>query len=92
MLAHKPAQLEEVAAEVAPHAKAVVSILGGMPLADVEAAYPGAPVVPRACRTRRSRSAQGVIVLAADGDGRAPTEASRACSSASATCRRCPSG
>lgn len=45
VLCHKPAQLEEVAAEVAPHARAVASILGGTPRAAVQAAYPGVPVV-----------------------------------------------
>jgi pyrroline-5-carboxylate reductase len=45
VLCHKPAQLEEVAAEVAPHARAVASILGGTPLAALQAAYPGVPVV-----------------------------------------------
>ena len=45
VLCHKPAQLEEVAGEIAGAARVVVSILGGRALADVEAAYPGAPVV-----------------------------------------------
>src|SRR3954462_14303275 len=44
VLCHKPAQLGEVAAEIRERAKAVVSILGGVPLEDVEAAYPGLPV------------------------------------------------
>ena len=44
ILAHKPAQLEAVAAEVAGAAKAVVSILARKTLADVRAAYPGTPV------------------------------------------------
>src|SRR4051812_5376186 len=44
MLCHKPAQLDEVAAEIRDRAKAVISILGGVPIADVEAAYPGLPV------------------------------------------------
>ena len=44
ILCHKPAQLEEVAAEIGDRAKAVVSILGGTPTAKVEAAYPGRPV------------------------------------------------
>jgi pyrroline-5-carboxylate reductase len=44
VLCHKPAQLESVAAEVGERAKAVVSILGGVPLATVEAAYPDRPV------------------------------------------------
>src|SRR5204862_7273225 len=44
VLCHKPAQLGEVAAEIRGRVKAVVSILGGTPLADVEAAYPAKPV------------------------------------------------
>ncbi len=44
VLCHKPAQLEQVAAEIGDRAKAVVTILGGTPLAAVEAAYPDRPV------------------------------------------------
>src|SRR6201991_3683323 len=44
VLCHKPAQLESVALEVSPHAKAVASILAATPLRDVKAAYPGRPV------------------------------------------------
>jgi pyrroline-5-carboxylate reductase len=44
ILAHKPAQLHEVAAEAAPAAKIVVSLLARTPQADVRAAYPGTPV------------------------------------------------
>lgn len=44
VLCHKPAQLRAVAAEVAPHAKAVASILAATPLADLKAAYPDRPV------------------------------------------------
>lgn len=44
VLCHKPAQLERVAEETGGAADAVVSILGGTPVADVERAYPGAPV------------------------------------------------
>ncbi|HEY8865961.1 MAG TPA: pyrroline-5-carboxylate reductase dimerization domain-containing protein, partial [Solirubrobacteraceae bacterium] len=43
VLAHKPGQLAEVAAECEGRAKAVVSILGGTRLAKVEAAYPAVP-------------------------------------------------
>src|SRR5919198_795002 len=43
ILAHKPAQLAEVAWEAAGAAKAVVSILARTPLADVRSAYPGVP-------------------------------------------------
>src|SRR4051795_7631168 len=44
VLCHKPAQLNEVAEEIRDRAKAIVSILGATPVADVEAAYPGLPV------------------------------------------------
>jgi pyrroline-5-carboxylate reductase len=44
ILAHKPAQLAEVAWEAAGVAKAVVSLLARTPQADVRAAYPGVPV------------------------------------------------
>lgn len=43
VLCHKPAQLEQVAAEIDGAAKAVVSILGGVPLADIERTYPDTP-------------------------------------------------
>jgi pyrroline-5-carboxylate reductase len=44
VLCHKPAQLRDVADEIAPHARAVVSILGGVALAGVQAVYPELPV------------------------------------------------
>src|SRR5258706_6775675 len=44
VLAHKPAQLSEVAREVDGKADIVVSILGGVPTGAIEAAYPGAAV------------------------------------------------
>ena len=44
VLCHKPGQLHEVAAEVSGRARAVASILGGTPLAEVERAYPGVPM------------------------------------------------
>jgi pyrroline-5-carboxylate reductase len=44
VLCHKPAQLHEVAQEVACAAKAVASILAATPLAELEAAYQGIPV------------------------------------------------
>jgi pyrroline-5-carboxylate reductase len=44
VLCHKPQQLAEVAEEIRDRVNAVISILGGTPLADVEAAYPGKPV------------------------------------------------
>jgi pyrroline-5-carboxylate reductase len=44
VLAHKPAQLAAVAAEVAPHARLIASVLGGTALGELRAAYPGARV------------------------------------------------
>jgi pyrroline-5-carboxylate reductase len=43
-LAHKPAQLEEVAGELGGRASAVASVLGGVGLAALERAYPQVPV------------------------------------------------
>src|SRR3954463_28081 len=43
ILAHKPAQLAEVAWEAAGAAKIVVSLLARTPQADVRSAYPGVP-------------------------------------------------
>ena len=45
LLAHKPPGLERVAAEVGGAAKGVISILGGVPLAALRAAYGATPVV-----------------------------------------------
>jgi pyrroline-5-carboxylate reductase len=44
VLCHKPTQLSTVAAEVAPVAKAVASILATTPLPALQSAYPGLPV------------------------------------------------
>lgn len=44
ILAHKPAQLEEVAREVDGRAKAVASIVAATRVEQLEAAYPGVPV------------------------------------------------
>jgi pyrroline-5-carboxylate reductase len=44
ILCHKPPQLGAVADEIRDEAKVVVSILGGVPLAAVEEAYPDRPV------------------------------------------------
>lgn len=67
VLCHKPEQLEAVAAEVAPNAGAVVSILGGTPLAALRSAYPNAQVVrlmPNVAVERR----RGVICVAQESD------------------------
>jgi pyrroline-5-carboxylate reductase len=65
LLAHKPAQLHEVAAEIAPHAKAIASILALTPLAALKDAYPGAPVY-RLLPSLPVEVRQGAVVLAAD--------------------------
>jgi pyrroline-5-carboxylate reductase len=44
VLCHKPAQLGKIAAEVAPAAKAVASILAATPLSKLKDAYPDIPV------------------------------------------------
>jgi pyrroline-5-carboxylate reductase len=45
MLCHKPYQLDEVAEQIGGRAKAVGSILAGVPLSALEAAYPDTPVM-----------------------------------------------
>src|SRR5947199_581381 len=67
VLCHKPYQLEEVAAETAPHAHHVISVLGGVALDRLHAAYPQATVV-RAIPNTPVEIRQGVTVLA-EGDG-----------------------
>ena len=44
VLCHKPAQLAAVAAEIASAVKAVASVLGGVSISALQAAYPGVPV------------------------------------------------
>ena len=65
VLCQKPAQLESVAREVAPHARAIVSILAATPLADVKAAYPDRPVY-RVLPSTPVEVRQGAVILAAD--------------------------
>jgi pyrroline-5-carboxylate reductase len=66
-LCHKPDQLAAVAAEVAPHAKAVVSILGGVPLDALRNAYPDVPLV-RLMPNVAVELGRGVICMAEEGD------------------------
>jgi pyrroline-5-carboxylate reductase len=70
VLCHKPSQLDEVAAEVAPHARAVASILASTPLASLRAAYPERPVY-RFIPSLPVEVRQGAVVQAADGGGQA---------------------
>jgi pyrroline-5-carboxylate reductase len=64
VLCHKPAQLADVAGEVAPHVKAVASILAATPLADLQDAYPGMPVY-RFIPSLPVEVRQGAVVQAA---------------------------
>ncbi len=68
VLCHKPAQLQGVAGEVAPHAKAVASILAATPLGALRDAYPGKPVY-RFIPSLPVEVRQGAVVQAADPDG-----------------------
>src|SRR5664279_1271577 len=64
VLCHKPAQLQDVAREVAPHAKAVASILAATPLQALRDAYPGRPVY-RFIPSLPVEVRQGAVVQAA---------------------------
>lgn len=70
VLCHKPAQLAAVAGEVAPHAKAVASILAATPLQALRDAYPDKPVY-RFIPSLPVEVRQGAVVQAGDpaGDG-----------------------
>jgi pyrroline-5-carboxylate reductase len=65
VLCHKPAQLQEVANEVAPHARAIASILAATQLAILKAAYPERPVY-RFIPSLPVEVRQGAVVQAAD--------------------------
>lgn len=64
VLCHKPAQLLDVAAEIAGHARAVASILAATPLAALRQAYPDRPVY-RFIPSLPVEVRQGAIVQAA---------------------------
>jgi pyrroline-5-carboxylate reductase len=64
VLCHKPAQLAEVALELAPHAGAVASILAATPLAALHDAYPDRPVY-RFIPSLPVEVRQGAVVQAA---------------------------
>jgi pyrroline-5-carboxylate reductase len=63
ILAHKPAQLAEVAWEAAGAAKAVVTLLAGTSQADVRSSYPGIPVF-RIDPNTAAQVRRGVFVFA----------------------------
>jgi len=69
VLAHKPAQLDAVAGEIADAATGiVVSILGGTTVERVRAAYPHAATVLRVEPNTPAAVRQGVLVFAASED------------------------
>lgn len=65
VLCHKPAQLEDVARELAPQARAVASILAATPLPALKRAYPQRPVY-RFLPSLPAEVKAGAIVQAAD--------------------------
>jgi pyrroline-5-carboxylate reductase len=67
VLCHKPAQLEEVAREVAGRARVVASVLAGVTLAELHAAYGDTPVF-RLMPNTPVEVRQGVTVIARDPD------------------------
>ena len=73
VLCHKPAQLTDVAAEVAPHAQAVASILAATPLQALRDAYPGKPVY-RFIPSLPVEVRQGAVVQGRDAQDRADRE------------------
>ncbi len=66
VLCHKPAQLQSVASEIAPQARAVASILAATPLQALHDAYPGKPVY-RFMPSLPVEVRAGAVVQAADG-------------------------
>jgi pyrroline-5-carboxylate reductase len=74
VLCHKPAQLQAVAQVVAPHAKAVASILAATPLTSLKAAYSDRPVY-RFMPSLPVEVRQGAVVQAADGEQDAALDA-----------------
>src|SRR3954454_6160173 len=64
VLCHKPAQLAAVAEELAPHARAVASILAATPLRALREAYTGTPVY-RFIPSLPVEVRQGAVVQAA---------------------------
>ncbi len=72
VLCHKPAQLHLIAEEVAPHVRAVASILAATPLDAVKEAYPERPVY-RFMPSLPVEVRQGAVVQAADPEREAAT-------------------
>jgi pyrroline-5-carboxylate reductase len=77
VLCHKPSQLQAVAAEVAPHARAVASILAATPLQALAGAYPDRPVY-RFLPSLPVEVRSGAVVQAADAPAAASGDPARA--------------
>jgi pyrroline-5-carboxylate reductase len=75
ILCHKPAQLDEVALEVAPHARAVASILAAVPLSKLKSVYPDRPVY-RFLPSLPVEVRRGALVQAADPEIDRPRQSS----------------
>jgi pyrroline-5-carboxylate reductase len=75
ILCHKPAQLEQVAGEVAAHARAVASILAATPLGRLRRAYPDRPVY-RFLPSLPAEVRRGAIVQATGSGALADSDAS----------------
>jgi pyrroline-5-carboxylate reductase len=75
VLCHKPYQLSLVAEEIAPHVRAVASVVGGVTVAGLLEAYPGVPVF-RLMPNTPVEVRRGVIIYSpttgADGSGPDP--------------------
>ncbi|MEA2313603.1 MAG: pyrroline-5-carboxylate reductase [Solirubrobacteraceae bacterium] len=67
VLCHKPAQLAQVAEEIAPHASAVASILAATPLSALRDAYPAKPVY-RFIPSLTVEVRRGAVAQAADAE------------------------
>jgi pyrroline-5-carboxylate reductase len=76
ILAHKPAQLDAVAAEIGGRAGRVISLLGGTTLDRIRAAYPEADVV-RAMPNTAVEVREGVTCLCTDGAAQLRADARR---------------
>ena len=71
MLCHKPYQLDDVAQQIGGKAKAIASILAGVTIEALEAAYPDTPVM-RLMPNTAVEVRRGVIVYALGSDMRDP--------------------
>lgn len=68
VLSHKPYQLDAVAREIAGSVKGVASVLGGVSLDTLRAAYPGVPCISLMPNTP-VEVGRGVVLLAAEQEG-----------------------